>query len=115
MDMQTMELRYLDALHYTTYEIRDPQYQDSLTRILVEDFRAKYKSDAGPFALQGFDAGLYFLSKLWGYGPYLLDHLDAEQGISTGFDFKPVENGGQENQFLFLTQLKDFKMQRLKH
>lgn len=113
LNMQTMELRYLNALNFTTYEVRSPNYKEEQTQRLVEEFRGAYKADAGPFALQGFDAGMYFLSGLWSHGPNLLERLQPSVQRSTGFDFERKAEGGLENQYFFLTQMRDFQMHRL--
>ncbi len=113
LNMPTMELHYLDALNYATYEVRNVNYKDSLTEALIMRFRAINEADAGPFALQGFDAAYYFLSNLWGLGPFMLDHLEPSLGRSTGFKFERIKDGGLENQYLFLSQMHDFKMHRI--
>lgn len=111
--MPTMELHYLNALNFATYEVRNVEYEDSLTQDLINDFRATYEADAGPFAIQGFDASYFFLKQLWTKGPYLLDSLEPALMRGTGFDFVRKEGGGLENQFLFLSQIKDFELKRL--
>lgn len=111
--MPTMEMHYLNALNYVTYEIRNVNYEDSLSQAFIQDFRLRFEADAGPFALQGFDAAFYFLGRLWKTGPYLLDHLEPRVLQSTGFKFERKKEGGLENQFLFLSQLKDYQLYRI--
>jgi LysM repeat protein len=113
LNYPTMELSYLNALKYHTYEFRDINYQDSATQAFIKKFRAAYNADPGAFAFQGYDAGLYFLPKLWRYGYQFPYHLKEEEQSSTGYYWQPSEDGGWENHHLFMSRMFDFRPERL--
>lgn len=114
LNYPTMELTYLNALKYHTYEFRDVDYSDSATQAFVKKFRALYNAEPGPFAFQAYDAGLYFLPKLWRYGYQFPLHLKGEEQSTTGYQWELKENGGWENTHLYLSKMVNFKSQRLR-
>ncbi|WP_421753098.1 LysM peptidoglycan-binding domain-containing protein [Croceimicrobium sp.] len=113
LNYPTMELSYLNALHYHTYEFRDINYADSATRVFVKDFRANFNAEPGPFAFQAYDAGMYFLPKLWRFGFQFPYHLKAEQKSSTGYEWEQLPEGGWENTHYFMNRLRNFQSQRM--
>ncbi len=113
LNYPTMELSYLNALHYHTYEFRDINYADSATRSFVKDFRANFNAEPGPFAFQAYDAGLYFLPKLWRFGILFPYHLEAEHKCSTGYEWEQLPDGGWENTHYFMNRLRNFQSQRM--
>ncbi|MCR9153686.1 MAG: LysM peptidoglycan-binding domain-containing protein [Bacteroidetes bacterium] len=112
LNYPTMELSYLNALNYHTCEFRNVNYQDSSTQEFIKEFRARFNVEPGPFAFQAYDAGLYFLPKLWRYGYRFKEHLKAEEKGSTGYEFEGIPNGGIENTHLFINQLLDYQAVR---
>lgn len=113
LNYPTMELSYLNALNYHTCEFRDINYQDSATQSFVKAFRKRFNAEPGPFAFQAYDAGLYFLPKLWRYGYRFTDYLKYEEKGSTGYEFEAIPEGGIENTHLFINHLEDFQSKRL--
>lgn len=115
LDLPTIELDYLEKLHFTTYEVRHANFDHPMTRAFVRKFRAEFVAEPSPFALQGYDAGLFFLEQLWDHGPFFLESLSGIQLIAqaTGFDLQRNDQGGIENHFLFLTGVRKFQLVRL--
>lgn len=113
LNYPTMELSYLNSLNYHTYEFRDINYQDEGTRAFIKKFRKRFGAEPSPYAFQAYDAGLYFLPKLWRYGYRFTDYLKAEQKSSTGYEWEQVPTGGFENTHLFINQLEGFRSVRM--
>lgn len=113
LNYPTMELSYLNALRYHTYEFRDVNYSDSATQAFIHKFREAFNAEPGSFAFQGYDAGMYFLPKLWRYGYQFPYHLSEEEQSSTGYQWKTTEGNGWENNHLFMSRMFDFQAQRL--
>jgi len=113
LNYPTMELSYLNALNYHTCEFRDINYQDSATQAFVRAFRERFNAEPNPFAFQGYDAGLYFLPKLWRYGYRFRDYMKAEEKSSTGYEWETIPNGGIENTHLFINRLENYQPTRL--
>jgi len=109
----TMELSYLNALKYHTFEFRSVDYSDSATMRFVERFRSTFNAEPSNFAFQGYDAGLYFLPKLWRYGYMFPQHLKPAAQGSTGYEWKALPEGGWENQHLFMSRLINYQSERL--
>ncbi len=113
LNYPTMELSYLNSLNYHTCEFRDVNYQDSATQAFVRAFRKRFDAEPSPFAFQGYDAGLYFLPKLWRYGYRFTEYLKAEEKTSTGYEWETIPNGGIENTHLFINRLRNYQPTRL--
>lgn len=113
LNYPTMELSYLNSLNYHTYEFRAIDYNDKQTQLFIKRYRERFGAEPGPYAFQAFDAGLYFLPKLWRYGYRFTDYLRAEEKASTGYEWERVPSGGFENTHLFINQLVDYQSVRV--
>lgn len=115
LQIPTMELSYLNNLKFTTFQVRNTNYSDTATKKLIQAFRERNGADAGPFALQGFDAGMYFLSSLQESGTYFMEYLEykAARQVSTGYRFLKVPDGGYRNEFLFTAGVRNFELVRV--
>jgi LysM repeat protein len=111
----TVEFSYLNALHFTTYEVINTDYANPATKAFVAEFRTKFKAEPNSYAFQGFDAGLYFLEILWKNGPYFLESLERQEKLSSGYQFEKEGEDGLRNGFFFHSTIETFELQRIKY
>ncbi len=114
MQMETVELDYLNRLNFTTTEVLHTDYEDTLTQQFVQNYRQRFNAEPSKFALQGYDVGQYFLKTLWLSGVYFTQSLSAP-GVKTTSGFKIVAQpqGGFENEFVFVTGIRNLTLVRL--
>ena len=111
MDINTLDLDYLNGLEVTMPGSNFINYQDSLTTDFIRRYRALYSAEPTKYAFQGYDVGLFFLNKLWRNGPYFPSSIMmAEQHLGTGFQLQKAEEGGYENQYMILTRMQDYEL-----
>jgi LysM repeat protein/ABC-type branched-subunit amino acid transport system substrate-binding protein len=112
--METVELDYLNRLKFIAAEVLHTNYSDSLTQNFIAAYRKAYQNEPSKFALQGYDVGLFFLKKLWVSGLFLRQNLSGTSIQTTsGFQMVQTPKGGLENQFLFITGVRNLEMVRL--
>lgn len=109
----TVEYSYLNALHFTTYEVINIDYNSLATQAFIAKFREQYKDEPNAYAFQGYDAGLYFLDLLWKKGPYFLESLNSQEKLSTGYKFERTEEDGIRNSHFIHSSIQSFKLLRL--
>lgn len=110
----TVEYSYLNALHFTTYEVIKADFNTVPTKRFIKNYRETFKDEPSNYAFQGYDAGLYFLDILWRKGPYFLGSLSGQEKLSTGYEFERNENDGFRNSYFIHSSLRSFKLRRLK-
>lgn len=113
MDVNTLDYKYLNAINLLMPDDHNLEAEDDV--VFGKKYADVYGMLPSKYALQGYDVGLYFLNKLWLYGPYMKESLDQQpqEMKYTGFDFKKLEKGGYVNTFMFTTALKDYTLVRL--
>jgi LysM repeat protein/ABC-type branched-subunit amino acid transport system substrate-binding protein len=111
----TVEFSYLNALHFTTYEVINTNYNNKATQAFVQKFRTQFKDEPNSYAFQGFDAGLYFLEVLWKSGPYFLESLERQEKLSSGYQFEREGEDGLRNGFFFHSAIESYELQRIKY
>jgi len=109
----TVEYSYLNALHYTTYEVINTNYENATTKSFVAKYRKNYKDEPNAYAFQGYDAGLYFLEILWKNGPYFLESLTNQKKLSTGYKFEKTAEDGLSNGYFIHSSIERFKLVRI--
>tara|TARA_R110002050_G_scaffold235524_2_gene371400 strand:+ start:4950 stop:7082 length:2133 start_codon:yes stop_codon:yes gene_type:complete len=109
----TVEYSYLNALHFTTYEVINTNYENRATKAFVAKFRKDFKEEPNAYAFQGYDAGLYFLELLWKNGPYFLESLNDQKKLSTGYKFEKSPEDGIRNSFFIHSSIKSYQLKRL--
>lgn len=115
MKINALEYKYLNALQFTMPDGNFTDAEAPATMRFNKKFSEAYKVLPSRFAYQGYDVGMYFLSQLWQYGPYMTQSLGApKEGVSTGFSFVKNKEGGYENVFMFTTALKDYQLKRVR-
>ena len=107
LQIETIEIRYLNEIQYTATELFFIDYQNPEVAAFVKAYRKAYNTEPSRFAIQGFDLGLY----LGGVIPAPKDDikLPEKMGFSTGFVFEKINGAGPQNRFVFLMELKDMK------
>jgi LysM repeat protein len=111
MGINTLDFNYLNDLEVTMPNNDFVDYRDSSTTAFITRYRAKYLEEPSKYAFQGYDVGMFFLSKLWYTGPHFDRSIQTEERmISTGFNIRPTAEGGYENNFLLLTRIKDYEL-----
>ncbi|MGK0406757.1 MAG: LysM repeat protein [Roseivirga sp.] len=111
----TVEFSYLNALHFTTYEVISTDYDNKETQAFVAKFRAQFKEEPNSYAFQGFDAGLYFLEVLWKNGSYFMESLEMQEKLSSGYQFEKEGKDGLRNSFFFHSAIEAYELQRIKY
>jgi LysM repeat protein len=111
----TVEFSYLNALHFTTYEVISIDYDNKETQAFVAKFRAQFKEEPNSYAFQGFDAGLYFLEVLWKNGSYFMESLKMQEKLSSGYQFEKEGKDGLRNSFFFHSAIEAYELQRIKY
>jgi len=111
----TLEISYLDYLNLTMPDMSYVDYTDESTIQFIEAYRKKYADEPGRFAFQGYDVGMYFLRKLWKSGVFFMQSLehDKKEMLGVGFDVNKTEDGGYNNNFLFITGVRDMTLVKL--
>lgn len=109
----TVEYSYLNALHYTTYEVISTDYENAAVKAFVAKFRKDYKEEPNSYAFQGYDAGLYFLERLWKNGPYFLESLNDQNKLSTGYKFEKSAEDGIRNSYFIHSSIKSYRLKRI--
>ncbi|AEV31991.1 PBP1 and LysM peptidoglycan-binding domain-containing protein [Owenweeksia hongkongensis] len=114
LKIQTLEMDYLNKLNLSMPDANYIDYNDPKTISFIKDYREKYKAEPSQFAFQGYDVGMYFLQKLWKNGKYMMYHLDDEQPmLGTGFKITKDAKGGYQNDFMYLTGVRDLTLVKL--
>lgn len=114
LEIQTLEMNYLDKLNLSMPDANFIDYNDPKTIIFIKQYRKKYKAEPSQFAFQGYDVGMYFLRQLWKNGKYMMYRLDDEQPmLSTGFKITKDPKGGYQNDFMYLTGVRDLTLVKL--
>jgi LysM repeat protein/ABC-type branched-subunit amino acid transport system substrate-binding protein len=113
MDINTLDYKYLNAINLKMPDDHNLNAENS------PFFNALYYETYGvmpsKYALQGYDVGLYFFTRLYQYGPYFEESLkEPAELLYTGFSFKKTKKSGYENTFMFTTVLKEYELVRLK-
>ncbi len=111
MDNNTLDYNYLNELQVTMVNNNFIDFQDSITTAFILRYRELYHEEPSKYAFQGYDVGMFFLSKLWRTGTYFNRAIQSETRLlSTGFKFRASDMGGYENQFLLLTRVRDHEL-----
>jgi LysM repeat protein len=72
----------------------------------IASFRARFKTDPDKYAMQGFDATMYFVRK------YLLKQANPGEGIINDFHYSSRgEGNGYENNNVFVVRYNNFSLQ----
>ncbi len=117
MRIPTLEVTYLDYLNLTMPDMNYIDYSNRETIGFIESYRQRYADEPGRFAFQGYDVGLYFLERLWKRGLFFTQSLESDttEMLSTGFEVRKTQEGGYENNFLYVTAIRDMKLVRLQY
>lgn len=111
MDINTLDINYLNELEVTMPNNDFVDFRDPATVHFINTYRASYLEDPSKYAFQGYDVGMFFLSKLWYTGPYFERSIQLEQRmISTGFNIRPAQLGGYQNQYMLLTRIRNYEL-----
>jgi hypothetical protein len=111
MDINTLDLDYLNGLQVTMPGSNFISYEDSITADFIQRYRERYHAEPSKYAFQGYDVGMFFFGKLWRSGPYFQSTiLTHQQMLGTGFQLQKSEKGGYENYYLILTRLRDYEL-----
>lgn len=111
MDINTLDFNYLNDLQVTMPNNNFVDYQDNNTKSFIQNYRESYLEEPSKYAFQGYDVGMFFLSKLWRAGPYFDRSIQSEtRMLSTGFHIRPSGNGGYENQYMLITRVLDYEL-----
>lgn len=114
LKIPTLEMEYLNKLNLSMPDANYIDYTDNRTVAFMEKYRQSYYSEPSQFAFQGYDVGMYFLEKLWKTGPFLMESLDDKKAmLGTGFQIEKEPKGGYENQFMYLTGIRDLTLVKL--
>lgn len=114
LKIQTLEMDYLNKLKLSMPDANYIDYNDPKTISFIKDYREKYKAEPSQFAFQGYDVGMYFLQKLWKNGRHVMDSLEGEQAmLGTGFKITKEPKGGYQNNFMYLTGVRDLTLVKL--
>jgi LysM repeat protein/ABC-type branched-subunit amino acid transport system substrate-binding protein len=109
--IETIEIRYLNQIHYTTTELFYVDYKSPEVVTFVKAFRETYHTEPSRFAFQGYDLGQY-LARLEPHQT-TATKLPTKRGLSSGFIFDSNANGGPQNRFVFLMELRDMEFRPL--
>lgn len=114
LKIPTLEMDYLNKLSLSMPDANYIDYNDPKTISFIAEYREKYKAEPSQFAFQGYDVGMYFLKKLWKNGKYMMYNLDDEQHLlGTGFKISKDPKGGYQNDFMYLTGVRDLTLVKL--
>lgn len=117
LQINTLEMSYLNNLHLITPDVSHTDYQDSVTQMFIAKYRSKYGVEPSRFAHQGYDIAMFYLRKLWKTGPYFKFSLDSntpEALTFMGFKFRKSKDGGYLNEFMYLKAIKDYTLVRIR-
>lgn len=107
LQIETIEIRYLNQIRYTATELFYIDYQNPEVAAFIKAYRKVYNTEPSRFAIQGFDLGLYLGGVM--VAPQNEIRLPEKMGFSTGFVFEKINGAGPQNRFVFLMELKDMK------
>ena len=114
LKIPTLEMDYLNRLNLSMPDANFIDYADASTIAFMEKYKEKYYAEPSQFAFQGYDVGMYFLEKLWKNGPFLMQSLEDRKALlGTGFKIEKEPKGGFENQFMYLTGIRDLTLVKL--
>lgn len=110
LSINELEIDYLNKLnvHFFSPDFVDYDATDDL--LFISDFIEKKSTppDLNTYTFQGYDITKYFLDLMFND----FDHAKVKvKPVAMKFDFVKIENGGYENQGVFLLQLKDYSIQ----
>lgn len=116
MDIPTLDIDYLDKLKLTMADPDFINYSDSVTINFVLNYRKRYGTEPSNYSFQGYDVGMIFLNKLWQSGARLDEALNSEEhdkGLKIGLKLSQEEYSGFQNEFLYVTGIRDMMFVRL--
>ncbi len=114
MQIETLDLNYLNDLKLTMPDIHFADFQDSATVDFVRAYRKRFKAEPTNIAFQGYDVGRYFLGKLWTSGVYLPLTIQGDKTmLSTGFEMIQIPGGGFENTFMHVIGVRNLTLVKL--
>lgn len=91
-------------LHYPSAINMD--YDSPKVQQFIAGFRSRFKTDPDKYAMQGFDATMYFIKK------YLLKQPNPSEGVINNFHYTTRgEGNGYENNNVFVIRYNNFLLQ----
>lgn len=115
-NIENLDQGYLNSLQFHFASSNHINYKDSTIRFLVKQYQEVYTTDPSEYYFQGFDIGIYYLSKLKTIGPDVFLNLDkySSEGVSTGFKFyRPDNETGFENRAVYIYKYSNYQLQQL--
>ncbi len=112
-DIATLETDYLDKLRLTMTDPNFINYQDSITKNFIQNYRDQYNTEPSSYSFQGYDIGMIFLKMLWENKAQLEAPLSSDTtyfGLQTKFKFTREEYNGFQNEFLFHTGIRQMTL-----
>lgn len=109
LDINELEVDYLNKLNVHFFSNWFVDENSDACVVFMDRFFQKYNSnpDLKRFTFQGYDITKYFVElMLKGFDQSKVDY----EPVSMKFNFKKVEQGGFENNGIFLMQLEDYKI-----
>ncbi|HEV7230374.1 MAG TPA: LysM peptidoglycan-binding domain-containing protein [Bacteroidia bacterium] len=108
-----LDYEYLNKLqlHYASNSYVD--YESDAALNFIKNYRILTSTEPGPYAFQGYDAGLYYLNALMNKGVNFRKKLDQIKwkGTQSSFDFyKTSPESGFENKAVNLLKIQDYKL-----
>ncbi|MBU2650892.1 MAG: LysM peptidoglycan-binding domain-containing protein [Bacteroidetes bacterium] len=107
-DLETEHLMNL-KVHLMTWHYTD--YEDTVVKSFIRNYRQKYLTEPGDYAFHGFDIGFYFLNALLNYGSHFercLPYYDPRL-ILTKYRFLTIPDGGFENRYWNILTFYNYK------
>lgn len=115
VNFDNLDFEYLNNLKVHLPSNYFVDYDNLSTVRIVQEYRSKFNADPDVYALQGYDAAVYFMRQLENNGTGFLSFLSqsSESGVQNLFRFSqyPSESGF-ENKNVFILKYQDYKLVR---
>ncbi len=108
-----LDIEYLNdlSLHISSNSFVD--YDNAATKMMINKYRVKYKTEPDMYVYQGFDVSYYFISELQKQGTGFLKNISEGKynGVQTNYNFKQhPSDSGFENNFVHILKYQDYKL-----
>lgn len=108
-----LDIEYLNNLNLHTPSNYFIDYDKTVTKNFIKQYRERFKTEPENYAYEGFDVTLYFLNALHNNGEAFLKFLpeNKQSYIETNFNFARFpSDSGLENRSVYILQYKDYKL-----
>ncbi len=107
-----LENDYLMNLHTILFSSSFINYNDTIVKRFILDFREKYLAEPLEYAYSGYDMGTYFLTALMRYGrdfEHFTDQMNKPL-LNTRFIFRKLPGGGYENTYWNIYRIDNYQL-----